>query len=308
MVQERKFDVIIIGGSYAGLAAALALGRSLRTVLVIDSNNPCNRQTPFSHNFITHDGKPPGEIAALARAQINQYSSVKFIHDVVSSGQKMQNGFRIETLSGASYQATKLIFATGIRDIMVNLPGYAECWGISVLHCPYCHGYEVRDTKTGILGNGEYGFEFAALIANWTDDLTLFTNGTCTLTAEQRSALAGRKIDVVEREIKTLEHRDGRLQKIRFKDDTVVELQTLYARSSFVQHCSLPEMLGCEMTSDGYIVVDGFQRTSVHGVFACGDNASRMRTVANAVGSGTTAGMTANKDFVLERFAVGDFA
>lgn len=156
--------------------------------------------------------------------------------------------------------------------------------------------------RTGLLGNGDYGFEFSGLISNWTSDLTLYTNGKATLSAAQRAALSTRGIETVEKEIKALEHHQSRLQKIIFSDGTTVALQTLYAKNGFVQHCPVPEMLGCDMT-DGYIVVDNLQKTSVPGVFACGDNASRMRTVANAVGSGTTAGMTANKEFVLERFS-----
>lgn len=304
MEGDKTFDVIIVGGSYAGLAAALALGRSLRDVLVIDSGIPCNRQTPFSHNFITYDGNTPAEIATLAREQIRQYNTVTFIADTVSMGEKTENGFNIGTACGIFFKTKKLIFATGIRDIMADVPGYAACWGISVLHCPYCHGYEVRDTKTGILGNGEYAFEFSALISNWTNDLTVFTNGKSTLSAAQCAALIDRRVNIVEKEIKTLEHRDGRLQKVVFKDETAVILQTLYAKSPFEQHSSIPAMLGCELTDDGYIVVDSLQQTSVQGVLACGDNASRMRTIANAVGSGTTAGMTANKEFVLERFRI----
>ena len=301
MTEKKVFDVVIAGGSYAGLAAAMALGRSLRTVLVVDSDMPCNRQTPYSHNFITHDGKTPREILTLARAQVTQYETVTFVRGIVSGAQKTDNGFEIHTTSGDRFHAGKLIFATGIRDVMPDIPGYAECWGISVLHCPYCHGYEVRNTSTGLLGNGDYGFEFSGLISNWTNDLTLYTNGKATLSATQRSILSTRGIETVEKEIEALEHHHGHLKKIIFRDGTTAALQTLYAKSLFVQHCPVPEMLGCDML-DGYIAVDGLQKTSVPGVFACGDNASRMRTVANAVGSGTTAGMTANKEFVMERF------
>ena len=129
--------------------------------------------------------------------------------------------------------AKKLIFATGIKDIMPDIEGYAECWGISVLHCPYCHGYEVRNERTGILGNGEYGFEFSNLISNWTKDLTLFTNGTSTLTAEQTAKIEKHNIKIVEKEIEKLEHSNGYIQNIIFKDGTNSSIKALYARSSF---------------------------------------------------------------------------
>src|SRR5690606_19368783 len=147
---------IIIGGSYAGLSAAMALGRSLRKVLIIDAGKPCNRQTPHSHNFITQDGKTPAEISSIARAQVAQYETVTFLSGFAVEGKKTNSGFEIKTEKGEIFESKKLILATGVKDIMSEIPGFAECWGISVIHCPYCHGYEVRNEKTGILANGDF--------------------------------------------------------------------------------------------------------------------------------------------------------
>jgi thioredoxin reductase len=302
MKYKRHFDVIIVGGSYSGLAAGMALGRALRQVLIIDSGMPCNRQTPHSHNFITQDGKTPKEIATLARQQVENYDTVVFFSGFATNGIKTENGFEIQTTTGESFNAKKLIFATGIKDIMANIEGYAECWGVSVLHCPYCHGYEVRNERTGILGNGEYGYEFSNLLSNWTKDLTLFTNGTSTLTAEQTAKIEKHNIRIVETEIKKLDHTNGYIQNIIFKDGTKSSLKALYARSPFEQHCTIPISLGCEMNEQGYIKIDTFQKTTVHGVYACGDNATRIRTVANAVATGTTAGMMVNKEIIEEEF------
>ena len=301
-MHHRHFDVIIVGGSYSGLAAAMALGRALKYVLVIDGGMPCNKQTPHSHNFITQDGKPPKEIAALAKQQVERYDTVKFFNGFATNGVKTENGFEIQTASGETFGAKKLIFATGIKDIMPNIEGYAECWGISVLHCPYCHGYEVRNERTGILGNGEYGFEFSNLISNWTKDLTLFTNGKSTLTVEQSVKLKSHHIKISETEIEKLEHTNGYLQNIIFKDGTTSSIKALYAHSPFEQHCPIPETLGCELTDEGYIKTDFLQQTSIHGIFACGDNTTRVRSVANAVAMGTTAGMMVNKEIVFEEF------
>ncbi|CAN5212268.1 FAD-dependent oxidoreductase [soil metagenome] len=300
--ENDSFDVIIIGGSYSGLAAGMALGRAVRRVLIIDSGKPCNRQTPHSHNFITQDGKTPMEIVTLARQQVEKYETVKFLSGLAIAGTKTEGGFDIQIVTGDTFRARKIIFATGVRDIMQNIPGYSECWGISVLHCPYCHGYEIRNEPTGILGNGEYGFEFASLIFNWTNDLTLFTNGKSTFTSEQNAKLESHQIKIVEVEIERLEHENGHLQKIIFKDSTTTHIKALYTRSPFEQHSTIPEALGCKLTDDGYIKVDGSQKTSVPGVFACGDNTTRMRTVANAIGMGTTTGMMVNKEIVLEEF------
>lgn len=302
MTINRNYDVLIIGGSYSGLAAGMALGRSLRRVLIIDSGKPCNRQTPHSHNFLTQDGKTPREIATLAREQVARYETVTFFQGFAVSGAKTESGFEVRTDSGEVFQAKRLIFATGIRDILKDLEGFSECWGISVIHCPYCHGYEVRHEKTGILGNGDYGYEFSAFISNWTKNLTLFTNGPSTLSPEQTAKLKSHHIHIVETEVEKLEHTNGQLERIRFKDGSATALKAIYSHIPFEQHCSIPQSLGCELTEDGYIKVDPLQKTTVPGVFACGDNTTRMRTVANAVAMGALAGMMLNKELVFEEF------
>ena len=302
MTHDNSFDVIIVGGSYSGLAAAMALGRALKNVLVIDSGKPCNRQTPYSHNFITHDGDSPAAIAALANGQVRKYETVKFFNGVATSGIKTENNFQIFVATGKTFAAKKLIFATGVRDIMPAIEGFEACWGISVLHCPYCHGYEVRHEKTGILSNGESGFDLATLISNWTNDLSLFTNGASALTADQTEKLKKHHIKIVEKEVEKLEHTNGYLKNIIFRDGTATAIKTIYSHVSFKQHSEIPESLGCELTDEGYIKMDPFHETSVKDVFACGDNVTRMRTVANAVGMGTMAGMIVSRKMIFEEF------
>jgi thioredoxin reductase len=177
MENVNQYDVIIIGGSYSGLAAGMALGRALRKVLIIDSGNPCNKQTPHSHNFLTNDGRTPKEIAGLAREQVRRYSTIEFLDAWATVAIKNKTGFEIRTEAGDVFTSSKLVLATGIKDIMPDIPGVAECWGISVIHCPYCHGYEVRHQKTGILAKGDTAFEMSSLISNWTKDLTLTPTG-----------------------------------------------------------------------------------------------------------------------------------
>lgn len=301
-MEHTSFDIIIIGGSYSGLAAGMALGRASRQVLVIDSGQPCNRQTPHSHNFLTQDGKTPAEIAGIGKAQVQSYPTVKFFNGLATDGRKTDNEFEIKVATGETFQAPQLIVATGIRDMMPAIDGVTACWGISVLHCPYCHGYEVRNEKTGILGNGDYGYELTRLISNWTKHLTLFTNGPSTLTAAQTEKLRKHQIPVVEKEIERLEHINGYIQHVVFKDGTTTSVKAIYARTPFEQHCQIPEKLGCQLTEEGYIKIDASAETTVNGIFACGDNATRMRTVANAVAMGTTAGISASKKLIVEAF------
>lgn len=302
MTGTNTFDVIIIGGSYSGLATAMALGRALKTVLIIDNGMPCNRQTPHSHNFLTNDGKTPAEIASLANLQVRRYNTVKFFEGAATSAAPTDNGFAIRVSSGEHFTATKLVFATGIRDIFPAIEGFDACWGKSVLHCPYCHGYEVRNEKTGLLSNGDMAFDFSKLVSNWTKDLTLYTNGSSHLTPEQENKLLQRKVKIVEKEITRIEHQEGYIRAIIFKDGSRAALKALYATLPFEQHCNIPHQLGCTFTDEGYIKIDSSYETSIKHVYAVGDNAAQMRTVANAVAMGTTAGMMISKKMILEEF------
>ncbi len=302
MTDNNHFDVIIIGGSYSGLSAAMSLGRALRDVLVIDSGLPCNRQTPHSHNFITQDGEKPMAISEKAKAQVLIYDTVKFLTDLAISGKKTDKGFNIRTQSGKVFSAKKLVFATGVKDIMPDIEGFAECWGITVIHCPYCHGYEVKNEKTGILANGNFAFHYAQLIRNWTKDLTIFTNGKSELTPEQTDKIKKHNIPIIEKEISSLKHQNGVVQEIIFKDNSTFELKVIYLRPPFEQHCKIPELLGCEMTDQGLIKVDSFQKTTVENVFACGDNTSPFRAVSYAVSAGNIAGAVLNNQMTEEEF------
>lgn len=302
MSDSKQYDVIIVGGSYSGLAAAMALGRALRNVLVIDNGDPCNKQTPHSHNFLTNDGKSPSEIATIAKEQVMKYESVRLLNGTVTNGRKTAEGYNVVLGGGEVYGAKKLVFATGIKDIMPAIPGFAECWGISVLHCPYCHGYEVRHQKTGIFANGDIAFELATLISNWTNELTVFTNGLSELSGTQLTKLEKHNIQIVEDKISKLNHDKGYITEVVFEDSSSIRLAAMYARLPFMQHSSLHEELGCEISPEGYIKIDQAQKTTIHGIFACGDNTTRMRTVANAVSMGTTTGLMVNKELIEEEF------
>ncbi|WP_282087197.1 NAD(P)/FAD-dependent oxidoreductase [Aquimarina algiphila] len=305
MTKETKFDVLIIGGSYAGLSAAMALGRSLRNVLIIDAGSPCNEQTPYSHNFITQDGAAPASISAKAKEQVLEYPTVQFLKDFAVQGKKTKDSFEIITQSGQSFQGRKLVFATGIKDILPKIDGFAECWGITAVHCPYCHGYEVRKVKTGILANGDGAFETAKLISNWTDELSVYTNGKSELSEDQVNELNQNNIVVIEKPITSIEHTKGHIEKLKFSDGTAETLKALYARVPFEQHSVIPSKLGCQINEQGFIEVDMFQKTSVPGVFACGDNTTFIRSVAQAVYAGNLSGGVSNMEMIQEDW-IGD--
>lgn len=302
MTDTKDFDVIIIGGSYAGLSAAMALGRSLRNVLIIDGGLPCNRQTPYSHNFLTQDGKTPKEISMLAKQQVQKYETVKFHNGFAISGTKTANGFEITTDTNDKFTAKKLIFATGVKDIMPDIKGFAECWGVSIIHCPYCHGYEYRKQNTGIIANGVKAFHLASLVNNLTDNITILTTGKADFNSEQLDKLNKHTIKIIETKISEFENKNGHLQNVVFTDSTKMPFDAVYAAIPFLQHSDIPISLGCELTEHGYIKVDDFQKTTTPGVYACGDNTNMMRSVANAVYSGNLTGAVVNGELTNEQF------
>jgi thioredoxin reductase len=302
MTNEKQYDVIIVGGSYAGLSAGMALGRSLRKVLIIDGGEPCNRQTPHSHNFITHDGNTPKAISMQAKEQVLKYDTVSFLQGMAASASQLDKGFEVKTAAGEVFSTRKLLFATGIKDQMPAIDGFAACWGITAIHCPYCHGYEVRHEKTGIMANGDIAYEFTKLISNWTKDLTLFTNGKSTLTPEQTEKLAKHNISIVEKEITAFDHTNGQINQVTFKDGSAMPMKAVYSKLPFVQHCDIPVQLGCALNEHGFITVDNFYKTTVPGIYAAGDNTTMMRSVALAVSSGNFAGALINKELVEETF------
>ncbi|RYD81924.1 MAG: NAD(P)/FAD-dependent oxidoreductase [Sphingobacteriales bacterium] len=301
-MDKNHFEVIIIGGSYAGLSAAMSLGRSRRQVLIVDNGQPCNSQTPHSHNFLTQDGQAPANIIAKSKVELQQYTTLHFIKDKASSGFRTENGFGITTESGENFYGKKLLFATGVKDEMPAIPGFAECWGISVLHCPYCHGFEVSNQPMAVIANGNIGFDFCKLISNWTSQLTLICNGKSTLTSEQSAILVANKINIIEKEIHLIEHTQGYLNNLVFTDKTRLPLTAVFARIPFKQHCNIPIELGCLINEAGYIVADEFSRTNIAGIYAAGDNSTMLRSVASAVAAGNKAGAVINKELIDERF------
>lgn len=300
-MKDNQFDAVIVGGSYAGLAAAMSLGRAIRKVLIVDNGKPCNLQTPHSHNFLTQDGSTPAAIAELGKQQVMAYPTVQFKNGLVTGIKPEENGFLVTIGEQEVASAKKILFATGIRDLLPQIESFDDCWGISVIHCPYCHGYEYKGQKTGILANGDNAVEFSRLIHNWTDRLSIFTNGPALFTVAQLEQLSARNIQVIEKTIEKFQHVAGYLKTLKFADGSTQELDVMYARLGFEQHCTLPQKLGCLINETGYLEVDEMQKTSVPGIYAAGDNTNRMRSVASAVAAGTKAGALINHELIVEQ-------
>lgn len=283
------FDAIIVGGSSAGLSAALVLGRSLRKVVVIDDHKPCNRFTHASHGFLTRDGSPPAEIRRIAREQVQRYASVTFKSATAAHIEKTAAGFAVTSSDDSTLQARVVLLATGLRDELPALPGIDTLWGTSVFHCPYCDGYEIRDKAVAVYGVDQSAFHQLMLIRNLTDNLTLCAGDGWTLTPDQRQRLTRHGIQLTEKPVAALESEQGHLRAIRFADGTSLTRDALFIRPKTTHRTTFADDLGCKVDEQNIVQVDSRGRTSVEGVYAAGDLASAARSVALAVAQGAAA-------------------
>lgn len=296
-MQTPLVHVIIVGGSYAGMSAALTLARSHRKVIIIDGGKPCNSSTPHSHNFLTQDGVPPAVIAEKARTQLLRYPSVDMVADSVVSVQGGDGKVSVVTKSGTQFAGKRLVIATGINDLLPDIAGFRECWGISVLHCPYCHGYEVSHQRWGVLVSGEHTLEYVSLLYNWSKDLILFSQ-VDTVPPDHLEALKRVGVRVVESRVKVVHHYNGHISRVETDDGNEYALDALFSRIPFSQQGEIAAQAGCELLPSGHIAVDQFGKTSATNVFAAGDCCQPMRSVSVAVASGNMAGAAINRELL----------
>ncbi len=295
-----QYDVIIAGGSFAGLSAATQCARARRKVLVIDAGKPRNRFAAHSHGFLTNDGKPPREILDEARRQLLTYPTVELVDDLAEKAEAVDGGFAVTTKSGDSFTASRLLLATGVRDTLPDVPGLADHWGTRVAHCPYCHGYEIGGGAIGVLASVPNSAHQALLVADW-GDVTFFTNGAVEPDAEQRQAMAARGIKIEQAKVTAVEDAGAGGLRLRMKDGRGPVVKALFVATRTGMASPLAEQLGCVM-SDGMagpvIKVDQRQETSVPGVYAAGDAARAMHNVAFAVADGAMAGVGMHQSLV----------
>jgi thioredoxin reductase len=302
-MQPPDYEVIIIGGSSAGLSAALVLGRSRRRVRVYDHGKPCNRVSHASHGFLTRDGVAPADLLRIAREQLAPYPNVELHHTAVVAASPQADGFRVETADGETATARKLILATGVRDVLPSLPNIEQFWGSSVFHCPYCDGWEVRDQPFLIYGEDDGVFHHVHLLLQWSSSLTVCTGGALTIDADERAFLARHHIRLIETPIVRLEGSGGQLERVVFADGSALEQRVLFIRPQRQQHYPLVDMLGCALDDNGIVQIDAHGQTSVAGVYAAGDLSNGRRSVAAAVAQGSAAGMGVNYALIMEDFA-----
>jgi thioredoxin reductase len=298
----KQYDVVIVGGGPAGLSAALALGRARRRVLLCDAGEPRNAPAEAAHNILSRDGTPPLQLLQIGREQLAPYYTVEYEAVAVEDAIRNATGFQLTLADGRQVAARKLILATGVQDELPTIPGFQELWGKSVAHCPYCHGWEVRDQPLAIYGNGDGGFELARLLSGWSRDLVLCTNGPATLTAAQRALLEANGIPIREEAVVALEVKNGGLEAVVFADNSRLARHALFIRPPQRQRSHLPQRLGCSFTPNGLIEVDAMGKTGIPGLYAAGDAAQRMQSVIVAAASGTMAAAMLNHELIDENF------
>ena len=295
------YEAVVVGGSWAGLSAAMQLARARRRVLVVDAGRPRNRFARASHGFLGQDGRPPAAILDTARAQVLAYPTAEFRDDEAVHARDDGDGFALTLASGPTVRARRLVLATGIVDELSDVPGLRERWGVTVLHCPYCHGYEVADGRLGVLATGAMSVHQALLLPDWSADVTLFTNGAITPDAAQHAALAARGVRVDPRPVEALLGDAPALAGVRLRDGTVVGLDALFTGSRTHMASPLAAQLGCAVDDGPFgpvLRTDARKETSVPGVFAAGDAARVPHNASFAAGDGAMAGISAHQSLV----------
>jgi thioredoxin reductase len=304
-----QYDVVVIGAGAAGMTAALVLTRARRSVLVVDGGQPRNAPASHMHGYLSRDGITPADFAAVGFKEVRGYGGVVVDGTVTTLVPDGRLGFWVLLAGGRRISARRLLVTTGLRDELPDVPGVRERWAIDVLHCPYCHGYEVRARQLGVLGGGAGAVRYAQIVRQWTDDLVYFTPPGL-LTVTERKQLYARAIRVVEGTIEALVVDDeaNQLRGVQMQDGCVIPRDAVFVPPRFVPNSGLLIALGAEAGTDGWVTTDATGRTSVAGVWAAGNVVDPRAQVVTAAGTGSAAAIALNADLVEEdvRNAVRD--
>lgn len=289
-------DVLIAGAGPAGLEAALVLARAGRAVVVLDGGPGRNAPAAHSHNVFTRDGAPPDELRRIGREQAEAYGAA-FLDDEAVDAEADDAGVRVTLADGRTLAARRLLLATGVADELPAIPGVAEAWGETVVHCPYCHGHELRGRPTAVLAPAEKGVHLAGLLLGWTDRVTLLTDGAG-LDDEPRDALVARGVAIDDRRVARLDVSGRDVHAVVFADGDRLPATAVYVGPTMRLRGPLPAALEVALTEHGHVQTDGMGRTSVPNVWACGDLTSPMQAVQVAATSGFAAAALLNHDLV----------
>lgn len=300
-MDTNEYDVVIVGGGAAGLSAALVLSRARRSVVVIDSGSPRNAAAAHMQGFLSRDGMPPVELLAAGRHEVESYGGVILAATVeqLTAISGDEPSFLARLVGGSSIRGRRLLVTTGLKDVLPHVPGLRERWGRDVLHCPYCHGYEVRDLPLGVLWNGPGTPQYAQIVRQWSPDVVLFAP-TDVLTPAQHEELTARAIGVVEGDVSGIEITDDRLTGVIVDDHLTVPREALFVPPGFVPQARLLEELGCTTDDTGWIVTGPSGSTSVAGVRVAGNVANPRAQVITAAGEGSAAAIATNTELVEE--------
>jgi thioredoxin reductase len=299
---DETYDVLVIGGGPAGLSGAVALGRARRSVLVVDAGEPRNAPAAGVHNFLTRDGMTPAELGAAGRAEVRRYGG-EIVDGRAVSAAGTRDGFAVTLGDATVLHARRLLVTTGLVDELPDVPGVRERWGRDVLHCPFCHGWEVRDRPIGILGGSPMSAHQALLWRQWTDDVTLFLHTAPAPDSELAAQLAARGVTVVTGTVAALRIEDDTLTGVRLADGTVVSRAAVVVAPQFVGRTDLLVSLGLEVTEHpmgvgSYVAGDPTGLTAVPGVWVAGNVADLMAQVVTSAAAGLTAGAAIIRDLM----------
>jgi thioredoxin reductase len=294
---DDGFDVVVVGGGAAGLNAALVLARARRRVAVVDAGDPRNAPSAHMHGFLSRDGMPPAQLLAAGRTEVAGYGG-ELVEDRVA---RIDEGFAVHLAGGRTLRARRVLVATGLRDELPDVPGLRERWARDVLHCPFCHGYEVRDLPLGVLSGlaPEMAVHLALLLPQWSADVVFFPHRN-ELTADEREQLVARGVQLVDGEVTGLVVDDDALRGVELADGRVVPRAALFVGPRFVARDELLAGLGCATGDDGRVRTDPTGRTSVPGVWAAGNVVDPRAQVVTAAGMGSVAAIALNADLLQE--------
>jgi thioredoxin reductase len=288
-----------VGGGPAGLSSALVLGRCRRRVVVVDAGNPRNSASHGIHGFLTRDGTEPLAFLRIGRDEVQRYG-VTLLSDTVMSAEPAASGFRLLLRSGAEIRSRKILLATGVIDRLPDVPDIPLYYGKSVHHCPYCDGWEHNDGRIAVYGAGKGGAYLAVKMKVWSADVILCTGGPARIPEPDRARLARHDVRVIEKRIIRLEGTPPQLERIVFEDGSGVDRTGLFFSTGHGQRSDLIRQLGCELTRKGAVRIHRRQRSSVPGVFVCGDAAEDSQYVIVAAAHGARAAMAINEDLQSE--------